>query len=422
MILTVLVMCLSQSALADVRNDSTEVFFRVSKTNLDLNLEGNKTHLKAMVDSLKIRSARDTLFELKKVKIEGSASPEGSEEFNYYLSKERARTIFDYFSHQLQMPDSITEFRYLGRDWNGLRRLVEADKEVPSRAKVLALLDAYKTMAKPTTAASNELLRQLKQLDGGTPYAYLLRNLFPRLRNSKLQVRFEYSPAPIAQPDVIESETIIIEEPMPVIPEPEQEPTEVIASPEKKPFYMDIRTNMLYDVAAVPNLGVEFYLGKNWSLGANWEYAWWSKDSSHKYWRLYGGELTLRKWFGKAAKEKPLTGHHVGLYAGIFTFDFEWGDRGYMGGIPGGSLWDRAMINAGIEYGYSLPVARRLNIDFTLGVGYVGGKMEKYVPFYNVYLWESTNRITWIGPTKAEISLVWLIGRGNVNERKGGGR
>nr|WP_147351517.1 DUF3575 domain-containing protein [Bacteroides caccae] len=26
----------------------------------------------------------------------------------------------------------------------------------------------------------------------------------------------------------------------------------------------------------------------------------------------------------------------------------------------------------------------------------------------------------WFGPTKAGISLVWLIGRGNYNEKKGG--
>ncbi|MCD8273384.1 MAG: DUF3575 domain-containing protein, partial [Alistipes sp.] len=28
----------------------------------------------------------------------------------------------------------------------------------------------------------------------------------------------------------------------------------------------------------------------------------------------------------------------------------------------------------------------------------------------------------WFGPTKAEISLVWLLGRGNYNEKKGGAR
>lgn len=51
-----------------------------------------------------------------------------------------------------------------------------------------------------------------------------------------------------------------------------------------------------------------------------------------------------------------------------------------MGGEPGGTLWDKTNYAAGVEYGYSLPVANRLNIDFTLGVGYWGGKYYEYIP------------------------------------------
>ena len=46
------------------------------------------------------------------------------------------------------------------------------------------------------------------------------------------------------------------------IPEPEPQP-----EPEQcTPFYISAQTNLLYLLAAVPNVGVEFYLGKNWSL------------------------------------------------------------------------------------------------------------------------------------------------------------
>lgn len=189
-----------------------------------------------------------------------------------------------------------------------------------------------------------------------------------------------------------------------------------------KPFYCAIKSNMLYDAALVPNLGAEFYVGSNLSLGANWMYSWWSKKSSHRYWRIYGGDLNARYWFGPAAKRKPLTGHHAGIYAGIVTFDFEWGGTAYMGGQPGKNIWHRAWLNVGIEYGYSLPVSRHFNIDFTLGVGYLGGTLEKFKPVEGDYLWESTSRHKWFGPTKAEISIVWLLGRGNVNENKGAGR
>ena len=130
----------------------------------------------------------------------------------------------------------------------------------------------------------------------------------------------------------------------------------------------------------------------------------------------------MRKWFGGAAREKPLTGHHLGIYGQIFTYDFETGGLGYMGGRPGGTLWGRMNYAAGVEYGYSLPVARRLNVDFTIGVGYWGGTYHEYKPVDGCYVWQSTRQRHWLGPTKAEVSLVWLVGCGNYNGEKGGGR
>ncbi|MBD5295208.1 MAG: DUF3575 domain-containing protein [Bacteroides sp.] len=184
-----------------------------------------------------------------------------------------------------------------------------------------------------------------------------------------------------------------------------------------KPLYASIKTNLLYDALAVPNVGAEIYLGKGFSIDTQWMYAWWSRESRHRMWRIYGGELRARYWFGSAAKTKPLSGHHAGLYAGIMTFCFEFGSKGYMGGRPGHSLWDRAWINAGVEYGYSLPVHSRFNIDFTIGIGYLGGILEKFTSEDDRHVWKSTVRQTWIGPTKAEITLVWLLGRGNRNIR-----
>lgn len=62
---------------------------------------------------------------------------------------------------------------------------------------------------------------------------------------------------------------------------------------DKKPFHMSVSTNMLYDALLVPNAGVEFYLGKGWSVAADWMYGWWSRNSRHRYWRVYGGDLTI---------------------------------------------------------------------------------------------------------------------------------
>ena len=194
------------------------------------------------------------------------------------------------------------------------------------------------------------------------------------------------------------------------------------AKPSCKPFYMGIKTNMLYDLGAIPNIGAEFYLGANFSIVGNWQYSWWKSDKKSWYWRSYGGDVALRYWLGKASRNKPLTGHHLGLYGQMITYDFEVGGRGYIADSGFGkdksedaSLgWNWA---AGLEYGYSLPIARRLNIDFTLGVGYHWGTFKEYLPIDGHYVWQATKRRKYIGPTKCEISLVWLIGCGNYNKK-----
>ena len=184
------------------------------------------------------------------------------------------------------------------------------------------------------------------------------------------------------------------------------------AVPACRPFYMSIKTNMLYDLIAIPNIGAEFYLGKNFSIAGNWHYSWWKNDEKAWYWRTYGGDVAIRYWLGKASRIKPLTGHHLGLYGQMITYDFELGNKGI--------LADRWSWAAGLEYGYSLPIARRLNIDFTLGAGYHWGLYDEYLPIDGHYVWQATKRRRYIGLTKLEVSLVWLIGCGNYNKDKGG--
>lgn len=407
---------------AEVSQDSVEVHFQVSRAELDPSFKRNAERLDSLFSAM--RGNGDAL--LDHVSVSGSASPEGSWTFNKSLSELRAKSIFNYVSRYFSLPDSITEFQFLGRDWPGLYKLVEKDPKVPDRTKVLSLLEESLTGMKTLgEEESDHLLTSLKSLNGGSSYRYMLNHLFPQLRNSKLTLKYTRFPAKVEVMPPIEETLVNTNEPADSIIEErltsvgEEEIFILEEYPLPKPFYMGVRTNMLLDAALVPNIGVEFYLGKNFTIYGDWMHAWWSKDSSHRYYRIYGGDIGARWWFGSKAHEKPMTGHHVGIYAGAFTFDFEFGGKGYMGGKPGKTILERCFINAGVEYGYSLPVARRLNIDFTVGIGYMTGKYIEYEPGNkpHIYYWDSTRRFRWFGPTKAEISLVWLIGRGNVNTR-----
>jgi hypothetical protein len=96
-------------------------------------------------------------------------------------------------------------------------------------------------------------------------------------------------------------------------------------------------------------------------------------------------------------------------------------ETGIMAGVPGGNILDRANHIVALEYGYSVPIARRLNLDFTIAAGYHWGLFEEYNKLDDHYVWQATKRRQYFGPTKVEISLVWLIGCDNYN-KKGGKR
>ena len=382
--------------------DTVRIHFRQGDARLDLSFGDNRAALEGIVQRLWEKRG-DPALRLERLVYVGGASPEGSVAINRRLSEERARALFGYLARYVSLPDSMTASEFVGRDWEGLLRLAEQDEGVPFRAEALALLQE---ICREKGDDSLDPLGRLQRLRGGEPYRYMYRELFPALRRSQVEFRYRAVEPLVVHDTLWLRDTVWLHDTVYV-----EVKTEV---PVRKPFYMSLHTNMLYDLALVPNGGIEFYLGRGWSVAGNWMYAWWKSDRKHNYWRIYGGDLAVRKYFGRLAKEKPLTGHHAGVYGGIMTYDFELGGRGYLG--------DRWSWHAGVEYGYALPIARRLNLDFSLGLGYLGGEYKEYLPIDDCYVWQATKRRRWFGPTKAGIALVWLIGHGNENQGKGGRR
>ena len=310
--------------------------------------------------------------------------------------------VSGYFPHEFGWLSTVPQ----GIDWEGLERLVLSDEYMPYRHEVLDILRHTPEWLMHNGQVTDGRKRRLGMLGGGYAWRYMESRFFPELRASTLHVWYETEEVREAAKD-----TVYILPP---------EPAEAVPAPrERRPFYMAVKTNLLYDALVLPNLGLEFYLGRGWSVAGNWMYTWLKSDSRHRYHRIYGGDLEVRRWLSYG--RKPLTGHHIGLYGQLLTYDLEWGGKGYLG--------DRWSYGGGIAYGYSAPIGRRLNLDFTIGIGYLGGEYFEYVPKgwcethqRECYLWQATRQRRWFGPTKAGVSLVWLIGHDNVNTKKGGKR
>ncbi len=86
------------------------------------------------------------------------------------------------------------------------------------------------------------------------------------------------------------------------------------------------------------------------------------------------------------------------------TYDFQLKkEKGYRG---------KYYAAAGITYGYVRPLARHLAIEFSVGIGYLDTEYRKYTSYGNDLVWVSSGKYHFIGPTKAKISLVWLLTSG----------
>lgn len=379
-------------------HDSVRIFFRQGIDTLDLNYKANEEKLNRFSRQLEELNKQKVRY--GNVRILSSASPEGPSALNETLARNRAEVLVDYMQHHAELSGVEFEVVPVELDWKLFRQLV-AGSNLPEKALVLEILDREPEHIRKSL---------LKSLKGGRVWNEMLHSLYPEMRTCVLYLSHVQQDSLISfewvKPDRFLSADLL------------SLPVRGAESGKRRRFLMAVKTNLLYDVLAVPNVGVEFDLGKGWSIGGNWMYAWWKRDRANLYWRSYGGELDIRKYFGRVAAERPLSGHHVGLYGQMLTYDLEMGGRGYIGGKPGGTLWDKAHYGVGVEYGYSLPIGRKLNLDFSLGLGYLGGICHEYLPADKYYVWQVTKQRHWIGPTKAEVSLVWLLGNKITNREK----
>ena len=172
--------------------------------------------------------------------------------------------------------------------------------------------------------------------------------------------------------------------------------------------YISLKTNLLYDVLMVPHIGTEINLFDNYSVYADVMFADWNRPQKHFYWNLYGAQFGARKYFGKVSQERSFSGHHAGIYGQALAYDLQAGNIGQQ--TP------NVNMGFGAEYGYSFPLTLDLNLDIEIGVGLLTGRYYEYVVEEGHYTWRGTIQRAWIGPTKASVSLVWLI----KSYRKGG--
>ncbi len=183
---------------------------------------------------------------------------------------------------------------------------------------------------------------------------------------------------------------------------------------EERPLFA-LKTNLLFDAVLMPNVEIEVPIGKRWSVNGEYMFPWWLLDGDKYALQILMGGLECRHWLGSRESRmnrEVLTGHFLGLYAGGGKYDLQWKENGYQGEF---------FIAAGISYGWTTRIARNLHLELNIGIGMLRTDYRHYHARdnYRTLLWQENGKYTWFGPTKAKISLVWLLNR---KAKKGGAR
>ena len=402
-VLVLLMMFSFSKGLCAQQTDTCKIYFEQNSSYIVSELNTNKEPIEKLKSILVNPNRIDSIY------INVFSSPEGQYRTNKWLTDRRAERILSFvtrYSDGKINPDRVIVNK-VPEYWDGLIAAIEQEYYGKHRERVLQILNN-------DSLTNHQKKLEIKYIDWGVTWSFFIKEYMTSLRFAEEVIIKRKFELPSLQEFTSKAESAILPADVLQLNIPATYPVVEESSSEKSfqgDFCLGIRTNLLYDALLVPNVGLEFHLGKGWALGANWGYAWWKHDPKAFYWRTYGGEVDFRKYFGKQSKERPLSGHHLGIYAQGVTYDFCLGNTGIICNLSYGG---------GLEYGYSLPVGKAINIDFGIGVGYLGGEYKIYEPIDNHYVWKETRLRHWFGPTKAEISLVWLIG--NKAFRKGGAR
>jgi hypothetical protein len=167
-----------------------------------------------------------------------------------------------------------------------------------------------------------------------------------------------------------------------------------------------IKTNLLYDVALTPSLGVEVPLGERYSVEVDFMRGWWLRRDWSFCWQLEAASLEGRYWFVDRAERYRQGGWYAGILLQGAFYDFQLHSTR---GVQGESMM------AGVTGGYLYPLRHGWSLEFSFGLGYLRTNYRRYTvqtihnDEHELVKSAPSLRLQGIFPLKAGVSLQWAI-------------
>ncbi|MDR3117956.1 MAG: DUF3575 domain-containing protein [Mediterranea sp.] len=400
---------------------------------------GNNAEALSQLDSF-IRSAvTNSRMRIRRIRLAGYSSIEGSYLANERLAYGRVCNIRDYLN--TNYPDLYrypVDIIWVPEDWDGLSHLLR-NSELPEKKEVLEII------CKIRSSDTRESL--LVKLNGGRAFWYMERYLFDQLRRVEIEIEYDtrQSLAPFKENDpliynVLEKKESDVSKnvpkevnetpkadatqlpPSPPPPSMEKEDVEPIFKYKEnrgetgKPLFA-IKTNLLSWIGVLPdfkyttplaNVALEYFVTPNWSVELGAAYSYWHYNHDQEFQGISGYRLEPHYHFSLSDDWLEL---YLGLYGRVGDYDInriesdpETGLKQEKSTNYTGNYWD-----AGLSAGLTFKLGRGWAVEVGARMGYLTTNSILYTREGKYNWFKSRQPYDKIKVTDLNINLIYIF-------------
>lgn len=385
----------------------------INIAEIDSTFVDNAESMQTLQDFLK-EVGNDSLLSITGVDFKGTASPDGTYDFNVWLSKNRLRTFKEMVKSYVDIPDSLIHANVTDIPWDEFRAAVAAS-DISQREEILSIIDEESRLVPYFNKRRiDQRLLKLKALDNGKAWEALKKPILFDLRYGNALFYYTYkSPLKYESSLPIQADDITIPETISAI----LSPLECLWTPR---FY--IKTNLIGWLALSLNIAAEIDMAPHWSFAIPVYFSGWDYFKSTVKFRNLTLQPELRYWPGWNC-EKGNEGFFVGAHFGMMYYNFAV-DGQYRYQDRRGK---RPALGGGLGLGYRWPISadRRWHMEVSAGAGVYSLDYDVFenTPNYKEGQWVRRNKKTFVGLDQATISFSYNFGltKAARTYKKGGG-
>lgn len=355
-------------------------------------------------NSDRIMDIRDFLTEVKNdpytqitgVDFRGTASPDGTYEFNVWLSENRLRTFKELVNNYVSIPDSMIFAQSSAIPWDEFRDKV-AESNLEHKEEVLAIIDEGPKLVPFWGGRTiDHRLLKLKKIYGGSVWEELKKPILFDLRYG--DAIFYYTTLLPLKIEDITIETFTPVEAPDLLLAPKA-PTLTTWTPA-----IYLKTNLIGWAAGSVNLGAEFDLGPHWSFSVPVYYSAWDYFKSTIKFRNFTVQPEFRYWpKAKGFNHGFFVGAHFGMMYYNFAIDGSTRYQDYRGRTPA--------LGGGVGIGFRKAISKnqRWHIEFAAGAGVYKLDYSKFhnTPDVKDGQWYDRKKKTWFGLDQLAVTIAY---------------